>query len=58
VDGSNLVFEGGVDEAMALQRTEALELRGDDDGREGLAAATCKRASERSLAIRGRQQKV
>ena len=41
VDAGNLVLEGGVDEAVALERVEALELRGDDEGRERLAAATC-----------------
>ena len=32
VDGGNLLLEGGVDETMALEGVEALELRGDDEG--------------------------
>lgn len=40
VDAGNLVLESRVDEAVALERVEALELRGDDERREGLAAAT------------------
>lgn len=39
VDGGNLLLEGGVDEAVALERVEAAELGGDDERGEGLAAA-------------------
>lgn len=39
VDVGDLVLEGGVDEAMALEGVEALELGGDDEGVEGLSAA-------------------
>lgn len=42
VDGGNLLLEGGVDEAVALEGVEALELRGDDEGGEGLTAAACE----------------
>jgi len=42
VYGGDFVLEGGVDEAVALERREALELRGDDERGEGLAAAACK----------------
>ncbi len=41
VYGGDFVLEGGVDEAVALERREALELRGDDERGEGLAAAAC-----------------
>jgi hypothetical protein len=39
VDNGDFVLEGGVNEAMALERVEALELRRDDDRVEGLATA-------------------
>jgi hypothetical protein len=39
VYGGNLLLEGGVDEAVALEGVEALEVRGDDEAGEGLAAA-------------------
>lgn len=41
VDGGNLLLERGVDEAVPLEGLEVLELGGDDEGGEGLAAATC-----------------
>lgn len=41
VDGGDFVLERGVDEAVPLEGLEVLELRGDDEGGEGLAAATC-----------------
>jgi hypothetical protein len=43
VDGSDFVLEGGVDEAVALERVEALELGRNDEGVEGLSAAACVR---------------
>lgn len=39
VDAGDLVAEGGVDEPVALEGVEGAELRGDDEGGEGLAAA-------------------
>ena len=39
MDGGDFGLEGCVDESVALERVEALELGGDDDGGEGLAAA-------------------
>lgn len=39
VDGGDFLLEGGVDEAVALEGVEALELGGDDERGECLAAA-------------------
>lgn len=39
VDGCDFGLESRVDESVALEGVEALELRGDDDGGESLAAA-------------------
>lgn len=39
VDNGDFILEGGVDEAVALERVEALELRRDDDRVEGLTTA-------------------
>lgn len=39
MDALNLLAQGGVDEAVALERVEPRELRGHDDGGERLAAA-------------------
>ena len=41
VDSCDFVLGRGVDEAMALERVEALELRRDDEGVESLTAAAC-----------------
>lgn len=49
VDQRDLVLQGGVDEAVALQGGLLLELGGDDEGREGLAAAACRNVSMGSL---------
>lgn len=38
----NLLLEGGVYESVALERVEALELGGDDDGGKGLTTAACR----------------
>lgn len=42
MDGGDFVLERGVDEAVPLEGLEVLELGGDDEGGEGLAAATWK----------------
>lgn len=39
VDAGDFGLEGGVDEAVALERVEALELGGHDEGVEGLSTA-------------------
>lgn len=41
VDGGDFLLEGGVDEAVALEGVETLELGGDDERRKSLAAAAC-----------------
>lgn len=41
VDSSDFVLERRVDEAVPLKGLEVLELGGDDQRRERLAAATC-----------------
>lgn len=40
MNNGDFVLEGGVDEAVTLERVEALELRRDDDRVEGLTTAT------------------
>lgn len=50
VDGGDLVLEGGVYEAVALQRVEALELGRHDERGECLAAAACFREKGRLAA--------
>lgn len=39
MNNGDFVLEGGVDEAVTLERVEALELRRDDDRVEGLTTA-------------------
>lgn len=55
VDGGDLLLEGGVDEAVALEGAEALELGGDDERRKGLAAAACGRGGSVSAMSTGGQ---
>lgn len=56
VDGGDLGLEGGVDGAVPLQRVEADELRRDDQGREGLAAAAYSFGSLSAKAVQERQE--
>ena len=43
MDGCDLSFEGGIHESVPGEHGLLIELRGDNDGVEGLTASSCKK---------------